>query len=56
MASMDTATSSTPGLCKREAAMLLLMSAAAMVLGTLDQCTRGPSLTAMALSQLRWLA
>ena len=34
---------------------LLALSAMALVLGSLDQCTRGPSLTAMLLNNLNLL-
>jgi hypothetical protein len=42
----------TPGLQPQEWLELIVLSVAAIVLGSLDQCTRGPSLTAMALTYL----
>ena len=39
---------------RREALVLVLLSAAALVLPSMDQCTRGPSITAMVLSNLHW--
>lgn len=39
---------------RREAMVLVLLSAAALVLPSMDQCTRGPSITAMVLSNLHW--
>jgi hypothetical protein len=33
---------------------LLLLSAAAIVLSSMDQCTRGPSITGMILANLDW--
>jgi hypothetical protein len=36
----------------RDWALLLAASAAALVLSSLDQCTRGPSITAMLLTNL----
>ena len=42
----------TPGLQPQEWLELIVLSVAAIVLGSLDQCTRGPSLTAMFLTHL----
>ena len=39
---------------RREALVLVLLSAAALVLPSMDQCTRGPSITAMVLTNLHW--
>lgn len=39
---------------RREALVLVVLSAAALVLPSMDQCTRGPSLTAMVLTHLHW--
>lgn len=39
---------------RREAMVLVLLSAAALVLPSMDQATRGPSITAMVLSNLHW--
>jgi len=56
---MDTTATSAEfanaALSAREAIVLLALSAAAMVLSSLDQCTRGPSLTGMLLANLRWI-
>lgn len=43
---------SIPGLQPQEWLELAALSVAAIVLGSLDQCTRGPSLTAMTLTYL----
>lgn len=42
----------TPGLQPQEWLELIVLSVAAIVLGSLDQCTRGPSITAMVLTNL----
>jgi hypothetical protein len=39
----------------RETPALVLLSAATLVLASMDQCTRGPSLTAMLLTNLHSL-
>lgn len=39
---------------RREALVLVLLSSAALVLPSMDQCTRGPSITAMLLTNLHW--
>jgi hypothetical protein len=39
---------------RQEALALALLSAAALVLPSMDQCTRGPSITAMVLTHLHW--
>ena len=40
---------------QRRTLMLLgLLSAASLVIPSMDQCTRGPSLTAMVLTHLNW--
>ncbi|WP_186511247.1 hypothetical protein [Caenimonas sedimenti] len=38
----------------RDCLLLLAASASALVLSSLDQCTRGPSITAMVLTHLHW--
>jgi hypothetical protein len=37
---------------RRDALLLVLLSTATMVLSSMDQCTRGPSITGMVLSNL----
>lgn len=39
----------------RESLLLVLLSGAALVLASMDQCTRGPSVTGMVLSNLHRL-
>jgi len=39
---------------RRNLLLLGLLSAASLVLPSMDQCTRGPSLTAMVLTHLHW--
>jgi hypothetical protein len=49
MQSTDTIETTT-GLKPHELLVLAVLSVAALVLASMDQCTRGPSLTGMALS------
>ena len=39
---------------RRTAMLLATLSLASLVLPSMDQCTRGPSLTAMVLTHLNW--
>jgi hypothetical protein len=39
---------------RRTLMLLGVLSAASLVLPSMDQCTRGPSLTAMVLTHLSW--
>jgi hypothetical protein len=39
---------------RRTALLLATLSVASLVLPSMDQCTRGPSLTAMVLTHLNW--
>lgn len=39
---------------RRTLMLLALLSVASLVLPSMDQCTRGPSLTAMVLTHLHW--
>lgn len=39
---------------RRTLMLLGVLSAASLVLPSMDQCTRGPSLTAMVLTHLHW--
>jgi hypothetical protein len=49
---MSSATPSSSELSVTELLSLAVLSGAAMVLSTMDQCTRGPSLTGMLLTNL----
>lgn len=39
---------------RRTALLLVMLSAASLVLPSMDQCTRGPSITGMVLTHLSW--
>jgi hypothetical protein len=51
---MNTATESSTNTSLREMLPLLVVSAVILVLSSLDQSTRGPSLTGLVLTHLNW--